>query len=246
MRSYQIAAVASSLVGLVGCGGGGSGDQPGGAPTAQGLYIGSTNTNRVATALVLSDGSTYVLYSAVGNPNVIAGVGLATVSTSASEFRGQDGRDFNFEGLGVLNATFAGTYVAKRSISGAVFYPHSSVVFGGTYSSDYEVKPSLATIAGTYTGQVASPAGVQSATFTIANTGTVSGSASGCVATGQFVPRADGNAYNATITFGAAPCIFAGQTFSGIGYYNSATRRMYAAAPNAERTAGVLFAGTKP
>ncbi|HZT56151.1 MAG TPA: hypothetical protein VFA35_07995 [Burkholderiaceae bacterium] len=228
------------------CGGGGGNDSPSGASTAQGLYIGSTSTGRAVTGLVLSDGTTYVLYSSASSPSVIAGVVQGTVGTTASDFRDQDARDFNLEGFGVLAATVAGTYVTKRSVSGTIFYAKSSVAFTGTYSSDYELKPSLSTIAGSYSGQVASSAGTQTAAFTISSTGAVAGSSGGCAATGQFTPRADGNAYDTTVTFGAAPCLFAGQTLTGIAYFNVATKRLYAAAPNAARTDGVLFVGTKP
>jgi hypothetical protein len=177
---------------------------------------------------------------------VIAGVVQGTVGTNSTEFRAQDARDFNLEGLGVLSATVAGTYVSKKSVTGAIFYAQGSVVFNGAYSTDYETKPSLATVAGAYTGQVASSAGVQNATFTVSSTGAVSGSASGCAATGTVTPRTDGNAYDTTMTFGAAPCVFAGQTLRGISYYNTLTRILYSAAPNADRTNGVLLVGAKP
>ena len=54
------------------------------------------------------------------------------------------------------------------------------------------------------------------------------------------------NAYNVAIRFGAAPCFFANQSMSGIAYFDAPTKRLYAAAPNAGRTDGILFLGTKP
>jgi hypothetical protein len=59
-------------------------------------------------------------------------------------------------------------------------------------------------------------------------------------------PRARGNAFNVSLTFGGAPCLFANQTLTGIAYFDATTRVVYAAAPNANRTDGVLFVGTKP
>jgi len=64
--------------------------------------------------------------------------------------------------------------------------------------------------------------------------------------TGSATPRASGNAYNLSITFGGAPCYFENQTMSGIGYFDATSKRLWAATPNASRTEGILFVGTKP
>jgi hypothetical protein len=67
MKSLVHVIAAAAALSLSACGGGGGDDQSAGnAPTAQGLYVGTTNTGRAVTGLVLSDGTTYVLYSAVG------------------------------------------------------------------------------------------------------------------------------------------------------------------------------------
>lgn len=249
MRTTMSAIAAAVIV----CACGGGGDDAGSAPTssgiskAQGLWVGTTNTNRTAVGLFFSDGTYYVLYTVAGNPAVIAGVTQGHSSTTDTAFTSSDGRDFNFEGLGVLSGSLSGTYVAKQSVSGTIAYASGGqVTFTANYDATYEQQPTYAAIAGTYTGQVASPVGVQSATFTVAGNGVFSGSSSGCSATGSISPRHDGNAYDATVTFGPSPCVFAGQTFSGAAYYNATTKRIYAAAPNAARTSGVLFVGTKP
>lgn len=235
---------------LCACGGGGGDDtptSPGTTAQAKGLWVGTTNTNRAVTGLVFSDGTYYLLYSVAGNSGLIAGVTQGHATANGPSFSSSDGRDFNFEGLGVLSGSVTGTYVAKQTISGTVHYASGGqVAFTGSYDAAYEQQPTYAAIAGTYTGQVASPVGVQSATFSVAGNGVVTGSASGCAATGALSPRGDGNAYDATVTFGPSPCVFAGQTFTGAAYYNAATKRIYAAAPNAARTSGVLLVGVKP
>ena len=240
------ASLISALL-VAGCGGGGGDSTPAAATsTAQGLWIGTTSTNRTITGLVLSDGTYYVLYSPAGNSSTIAGVVQGTGSSSAGTFSSTNAKDFNLEGLGVLSATVSASYSSKQSFNGTITYSGASTTFTSTYDPNYEVTPSLASLAGTFTGQVALSVGVQAATVTVSPAGTISGGAGGCFISGTTTPRTDANAYNLSITFGPSPCFFANQTFAGIGYFNSAAKRLYAAAPNAARTDGVLFVGTKP
>lgn len=215
-------------------------------PTAQGLWVGTTSTNRTVTGLVLSDGTSYVLYSAVGNASIIAGVVQGTGTSSGGTFSSSNAVDFNLESPSVQAATVSANYSSKQSFNGTITYAIGSVTFTSAYNTDYETVPSFAVLAGTFSGQVATSLGVQAATVTISPSGVVSGGAGGCSISGTTSPRTDGNAYNFSITFGAAPCAFPNQTFAGIAYFNSVTKRLYAAAPNAARNDGVLFVGTKP
>jgi hypothetical protein len=217
------------------------------AASAQGLYIGTTNTGRKTTGLVFSDGSYYVLYSALNLPNSIAGVVQGIGTATSGSFSSTNLRDFNLEGLGVLQGTLSASYTAKASVRGTISYATAgTTTFTGTYDASYEITPSLAAIAGTYSGQVALSVGIQSATVTVSSTGALSGNGNGCLISGTVSPRTDGNAYNAVVAFGASPCYFANQTFTGIGYFDAATKTLYAAAPNASRTDGVMFVGNKP
>jgi hypothetical protein len=257
-RQMKVLALGAFVV-LAGCGGGGdsptqataaaeaTGQEASSATaTAEGLWSGTTATNRTITGIVLSDGTYYFLYSFVGNPSLVAGVVQGTGMVSGTTFSSSNARDFNLEGLGVLPGTVSATVATRQSLSGTVSYGTGSTSFSTTYHSDYEATPSLAAIAGTFTGQVALSAGIQSASVSVSPSGVLSGGSGGCAIGGTMTPRSDGNAFNVVVTFGASPCYFAHQTFSGIAYYNSGARRLYAAAPNASRTDGVLFVGTKP
>ena len=242
-----------SLIGsvaLVGCGGGGSASDtntPVATPSAQGLWNGNTSTNRAVTGLVLGDGSYYVLYSAPGNPLQIAGVVQGSGSSAANIFSSSDARDFNFEGFGVLPAAFSVTFSTKQSFNGSVAYSGGTrTSFTSTYDTSYESTPSVTSLAGNFTGQVTSSAGTQSATVSISPTGAISGGSAGCVTSGSVTARTDGNAYNLSLAFGPSPCVFASQTLTGVAYFNSATKRLFAVTPNAGRNDGVLFVGTKP
>ena len=110
--------------------------------------------------------------------------------------------------------------------------------------------PTLAALAGSYTGDVGLSTGVQTAAVVVAASGAVTGTTStttsACSFAGTATPRADGNAYDVSVLFSGASCTVSTQRFAGIAYFNAATKKLYVAAPNADRTDGVLFLGTKP
>ena len=91
--------------------------------------------------------------------------------------------------------------------------------------------------------------------LTITSSGTLAGSSSGslsgtraagCTVSGSVSPRARGNGYNVSITFGPAPCLFPGQAFSGLVYFDAANRSIFVAVADSARAAGVMVLGTKP
>jgi hypothetical protein len=92
---------------------------------------------------------------------------------------------------------------------------------------------------------VAFSEGSEAATANIDASGALTATGqSGCRVTGSVAPRAHGNVYNLSISFGATPCLHAGETFNGIAYVDAETHRLYAAAPDAARDDGVLFIGS--
>lgn len=92
IRNVGLGFVASLV--LTACGGGGSVDTSG---TAEGLWIGTTNTARNVAGLIFSDGSYWVLYTAINNPNVIAGLIQGTGTSANSVFQSSTARDYNLE-----------------------------------------------------------------------------------------------------------------------------------------------------
>ena len=217
-------------------------------PTAEGLWNGNTNTARTVTGLVLNDGTFYFLYSPANQPLLIGGVVQGTGTSTNGAFTSDNARDFNLEGAGVLPATISGNYVARQTLGGNITYTPSSntVTFNTTFDASYDITPTLAAVAGIYPGRVASSQGVENAVLTVSPTGAISGTGdSGCTVSGTVAPRTSGNVYNASIVFGPAPCFFANQTLNGIAYYKASVRALYATAPNANRTDGVMFVGIK-
>ena len=237
---------------LSACGGGGGGDggsSPAPATSAEGLWIGSTNNGRSVTGVVLDDGIYWVLYSLVGNSAVIAGAIQGNGTSQNGSFVSSNGKDFNLEGLGVIDATVSASYVMKQSFTGAVTYTATGaqVTFTSSYDSNYELTPSLTAIAGTYSGSAATTGGSESATVTISTSGAISGSgASGCAFSGSATPRAHGNIYNVSVTFAGGVCDNGTSTVTGVAHFDAATKLLRSAALNSARTNGFIYVGTKP
>ena len=118
-------------------------------------------------------------------------------------------------------------------------------IIGSTY--DYNAAANLALITGAWT-MTALDASVIN--LTIAGNGAIVGSTGGCSFTGTLTPRASGkNVFNTSVTFGAAPCVLAGQTATGIGLTyllaGGATRQLLIAGVDATRTTGTALFGTR-
>lgn len=216
------------------------------AATAEGLWLGTSNTNRTLTAAVLDDGSYYVFYSVAATPAQIAGVIQGTGTSNDGSFTSSNAKDFGI-GVAVLDATLSATYAARQSLSGSITYPGASTVtFTSSYNSAYDTPPTVASLAGVYTGQLGDSQGLQTANITVLSDGTLTGSEqNGCTFTGTVTARTKGNVFDQSLTFGGAPCLLPGSSFQGILYFDISTRRLYTAAPNSLRTDAAIFFGTK-
>ena len=216
------------------------------ANTAEGLWFGTTNTNRILTAAVLDDGTYYFFYSVPGNRNQIAGVIQGTGTSNNGSFTSPNTKDFGI-GVTVLDATISADYAARRFLNGTIIYSGAgTVTFTSSYNTAYDTTPSVAILAGVYTGQAGSSGGVQTANVTAQADGTFAGAEqNGCTFTGKATARTRGNVFDQSVTFGGAPCFFAGSTFQGIVFFDIPTGQLYTAAPNSLRTDAAIFFGRK-
>lgn len=252
---WTAAAAFASLLLVSACGGGG-GDTPASRPpsAAQGLWTGSTASNRTLKGLVFGDGSYYVFYSPAGVPTGVAGVVQGNSGTGTGIWSSTDGVDFNLQAdvPSVLPATMSAGFVAKKSFEGTITYASGTkTTFTAVYDTAYETVPTIATLAGSYTGQAGLSTGVKAANVTVATGGGITGTVtidktSTCAFSGTATPRTDGNAYDITLSLGAAPCPTPNLRVAGIAYFDAAAKKLYVAAPNTARTDGVLFLGTRP
>ncbi|CAG2158268.1 hypothetical protein LMG31506_06304 [Cupriavidus yeoncheonensis] len=249
--------LAAAAAFIPGCGGGG--DDSGGTPStpaatgnAEGLWKGTSSSNRTLTGLVLDDGSYYVFYSAVGVSAVPGGVIQGSSSASGGTFSSGNGIDFSVENQPPRPVSVAASYIAKTQFNGTVTYsgpPAQTVSFTSAYSSDYDNAASLAALEGRYVGVVhtLSSASTVAVPVNIDGHGALTSSDPllGCTFSGSVSPRSHGNVFNVTLTFGAAPCPLPGQKLTGILYFDSAGGTLYLAAPTAARDDLALFVGKR-
>lgn len=244
---------------LSACSGGGDTSTPSAtappASPAEGLWTGTTNTNnRTVTGVVLDDGVYWFLYSAAGDPSLIAGVVQGDSSSQNGALTSSNATDFSVERaipLITLKATVDGSYTMKQRLDGTIVYQNNAQAqdsFKTTYDRDYESAPDINAVAGTYTGPVAAGENVS---VTVSAAGDITGHsitgppATLCTFNGLFKPRAHGNVFDVTITFnGEGGCSNGSATVKGIGFFHAG--KLYSAALNSDKTNGVVFIGTKP
>lgn len=216
--------------------------QPESATSAEGLWTGSTNTNRTLTAAVLEDGTYYFFYTLVADPTQIAGVIQGTGTSDDGTFRSTDAKDFGI-GSSVLDATISATYGQRQFLNGEIAYTGGgTVAFTHSYNAAYDTPPTLASFAGVYQAQVGRSIGYDAATLTVLTDGTFTGGEqNGCTFSGRVTPRTRGNVFDYSNTFGGAPCFFAAATLQGVWYFDITTQRLYAAGLTGRTDAAILF-----
>ncbi|HEX7767154.1 MAG TPA: hypothetical protein VF443_10605 [Nitrospira sp.] len=238
-------------ISLSACSDGGSDNltPPASATSAEGLWNGTTNSGRSVAGLVLNDGTYWFLYTLMGNPSVVAGVVQGNGISQNGSITSSNTKDFNLEGLGILNASINGSYVMKQSLSGTIVIANNGgqSTFTTTYNTDYDTPPNPALLTGTYSGSTATTGGVESVTVTLSTPGSITGSsASLCNFTGTFAPRSSGNVYDVSITFAGGVCSNGTNTVTGVAFFDAGTKKLYSAGLNSTRTNGFVFIGTKP
>jgi len=214
------------------------------ATLAEGRWTGATLTGRTVAGLVLDNGSYWVFYTAIGNPNVLAGLVQGTGTSHSGSFGSTNARDFNLEAAGIRAATMSGSYVPNKSFHGTIAYFNGDTEnFTSTYDTNSESTPNLNLVAGSYDGLRADH---HTVTVTVDLAGTLSGhSTDGCTFAGTLFPQAKGNVFHHSVKFGGGDCRHGTETLAGVVFYDAATHRLYSAALNRTRTTSFLFLGTK-
>ena len=233
------------LLAACGGGGGGSAQLPAPAPiaTAEGFWEGTSSTGTSVALAVLENGETWGVYTLSGS---IIGALYGNTVSSGTTLSGT-GIDFNIPSRSVRPGSYTGTFVEKSSIRVAT---SSGSTFSGAYGTSYDQPASMATLAGTFSGQgVSGTSLAQAVSVTISSSGaiTVPGSL-GCSATGSAKPRTSGrNIFDVTIAFTGNTCALGnGASATGIVYYNATTRRVVVMAMNATKSDGFIYVGQKP
>lgn len=246
------------------CGGGGddggsssSGSTERPASSAQGYYIGNVTggTTNSFRMLVLENNEFWLVYGALsGSTLSIQGFVQGSGIYSAGTFTSTAAKDYT--GGGAAAGTFGGSFKTSSpsfvtSVSGtANAFGHTLALAGddNVLSLLYFLPASVSDISGSWP-----------VSLTTGETGTLSVNAAGgltlssprgCTGTGALVPRPSGkNVFNLTLTFGAAPCVLPGATFTGVAYVSSVSlstqKQLTGLAHNSAQTLGLLMLGAR-
>jgi hypothetical protein len=215
---------------------------------AEGVWFGTTADGRMIRAIVLDDGTYYVVYSF---PGVRANAGVVQGSSSAANgtFASSDGADFPIalaaETAGSATpAAVSGTYVPRTSLQLSILESTATRTFTASYDPGFEQAANLAAAAGTYTGRTGHVSGAISATFTLDSSGSLVGHNGACNFTGIVTPHKSVNVFDWTI---AGPnCIFGKAGASGVMYYDEVNRELNGFAPFGARADQFYLLGAKP
>lgn len=224
---------ASSSAGLVGIGSATTSNSSG-LTTAEGIWQGTTDTSRTFTSLITDNGFYWMLYSAAGNASKLAGVVIGNSLSGNNSITATTGKDFNFETNSLLPLTWQGSYNPGNRLQGTLAYsgiPNGIVSFSANYNATYGLAPSLAGIAGTYSGSSTSLArGSLNTSLSIQANGQVSGNrADGCTFTGTITPRIRGNAYSLSLAYTGSNCPDRSAYSNGTAFLNQGNKQLYSA-----------------
>lgn len=241
---------------LAGCSsGGGDGDAPAvPAGTAEGLWTGTTGDGRTIMGAVLDDGTYWLLYSAVGNPALVADALQGGGSAQNGAFTSSNGRDFSDELLEINTVTVTARYVMRQGLSGTLTYQsRGASTFTSTFAHEYDGVPDIARVAGTYPGSVfgspytitVSPSGVITVTTQGGARVSLAGIQLGCDFTGALSPRPHGNVYDISFAPSNNVILCTPETLTGVAFFDAATNKIYVLALNSSRSRVFPFTGTK-
>ena len=215
--------------------------------TAAGFYVGTLGiTNGNAQMLILNDGAYWMwIGTSDGTTTSIFGLIQSNAgSWTSTGYTSTAGVDL-FSNPQITNVGVAATYIAGTSLTGALSEGTASYSLALTVPSAvayrYSDTPTLSKISGSYS--------LNNGILSVAATGNLTGQmSSGCTFAGTATPRTTGeNAYNISITYGAAPCTSPNLQTSGIALLKTTTlgTQMLGAVTNSSKTLGEKFVGTK-
>ena len=239
---FRIALLATAVA-LAGCGGGGGGAAPAVVAnvSAEGIWNGTGSNGVLISVVVLENGETWGLY---GTSASINGALFGSTTTNGSSVS-ITGSSFDFVSRASGPGSLTGSVVSKSTLS---VVSNAGTTLNAAYSATYDQAPSLAALAGTYSGQaVTGTIAPQNTSVTISSTGAVSSVVPGCAASGSAVPRATGkNIFNVTVTFVGPSCALGnGTVVNGVGVFNPSTRQFVAMALNPSKSDGFVYSGIR-
>lgn len=235
--------ILAGTMALTACGGGGGGAAPATAPVvtanaAEGIWTGTVTGGGAFLFTVLENGTTWSASNSSTEIGLLTGTTTVTGSSATVTGTAFTG------GARAVSSTkgFAATLVSKTSLNG-VLTPGTTAL-STAYEPVYDTAPSLAGVAGAYTGIVGTVNTARSAfALAISAAGVVSATSGPCVIAGTATPRASGKAvFDLALTL--TGCDFS--SAAGIAIFDPKTKTIVVTAMNPAKTDGMVFIGTKP
>lgn len=266
IRLLAVAAISAFM--LAACGGGSSGaitaQQTAVAPpappvvtssipnsTISGVFNGQTDSSQPITALLQEDGSYFIVYSDAA-AHAVTGAIVGTGTLTNGSFSSSNGLDLNLIASTAQTpqaVTLSASYTQQQSFNGSWSYTsgNKTATFTSVYSNPYATLPSIAALAGTYTGTIATKdLSEGNIILTIAPDGTLSGQLScGCKINATLTPRADGMAYVATLSMVGGDHLLSDKTVAGNVYLDTVNNRLYIVGNIVGTTENTIFVGTR-
>ena len=212
----------------------------GGGDPYTGLWQGTVDGTRSASAIVLGDGTYYLKYA--GTATAPGGLVRGTGDFHGATFTSKDGVDFHFAYplQRPTAASISGKVGGHQTVSGKV----NASLFSLTYVKPFDPDGRLADLAGTYPGEVTFSLGLRQTTFEVTGDGKLTTVLNGCTITGQVVPRND-DAFDLSIQFAGFPCVFPGAVFQGAAIYSHELQQLDAAVVNTTYGQAITFTASK-
>ena len=239
---------------LAACGGGGGSSGTAATPApivaAQGVYLGTVSDGREHQTVVLDNDQFYTMYGHTASTAfVIEGFLQGNGKSNNGSFSAPDVVDSTVNNQRIA-ATLSATYTPGVSLNGTLTESAGAVSFTSTPIAtavfNYNAAANLSDITGKW--DLTSLRGFSNS-LTIDSTGAFSATSAGCSFSGSFVPRASGkNIFDVSLSFGASPCVLAGQSLKGIGLdyvLSNGKRQLIIAGIDQSRTNTAAFFGVR-
>ncbi|HET7729666.1 MAG TPA: hypothetical protein VFK48_06500, partial [Usitatibacter sp.] len=193
---------------------------------AEGVWKGATDRGEAAVVVVLEGGSHFIYWGSAGGSggHVVHG----TARMDAGSFSSPHSLDYPVA-LAVetsdatSNYAISGTYAPGGDIVLSLAGDAGARKLTATFDAASTGSPDLAAVAGSYAGISGHVNGRRSATFAVAESGTVTGRNDRCTFRGRLTPRQSPAVFDFTLS-AIGPCIFG--TVNGIAQYHEPTREL--------------------
>ncbi len=212
------------------------------------ILSGSTNQAQNVIGLFDKNQKFWFVYTAPHNNNAVAGAMTGDIAIDGNSLASSNSVD-HFYGGGENLSTAMNASFDSNELKGSISYnPANQVAFNLKKDSALSgIKARVPDIVGTYKGTSAVVQGVEGASLTVRGDGTLTGSTeSKCIFSGKIQPEADTPYFTTSIKFGGSPCLLGNGSYTGITYYDSKTKILYAlSTSDTSKADSVLFLGSK-